>query len=208
MKITCLVSQLLVLCFFTTLSARRLSAADVFAALDSSSLAGDFLEENKVLEGEWTGGKNFTPKACARGFYSFRVKAKGTLDKVKMDLTGDNEMDVYGKVSDAYGRVSGEYLGDYSACQNVAGWLGIGIDSIEVKTKVHVTDESDKIKLKVYQLKLGRLRLGKHVPDWFENLATRSVNKALIYVWKTQLGDWLSARLGDYINSLKDKRGL
>ena len=119
--------QLLVLSlFFNVLSAQATS-------LDTSLMAGDFLKDNKILEGRWFGGKNFTGNLC-RSFYSFRVGARGYIDKVEMNLGVDNEMDVYGSLSNAHAKVEGEYLGDYSACQNATGWLGIGVDKIEATT--------------------------------------------------------------------------
>lgn len=173
-----------------------------------SAMAGDFLNENKILEGSWLGGQNFTPNLCPRGFYTSKVEARARVNEVKMDLASDNTMDVYGSLVEAYGRVEGEYLGDYSACQNVGGWLGVGIDRIDVRAKITVPDDSPEVTVRVYSLKLGRIHLGSYVPEWFESLVTDSINQAFVYLWETQLGDWLNQNISYYFNSIKDKRGL
>ncbi len=194
--------QLLVLSlFFNVLSAQATS-------LDTSLMAGDFLKDNKILEGRWFGGKNFTGNLC-RSFYSFRVGARGYVDKVEMNLGADNEMDVYGSLSNAHAKVEGEYLGDYSACQNATGWLGIGVDKIEVRSKVHVPEDSvSPLTVKVYYLKLGGVHLGKYAPEWFEKFVGNSLNSSFAYIWQTCLGNWMNQYLSDYINSLKPQRGL
>ncbi len=171
-------------------------------------LSGDFIKENKVLKGSWSGGKNFTPRACSRGFYIGRAKVKGLFENVKMELLDENVMDVYASIVDVYARVEGEYLGDYSACQNVSGWLGVLADRIEVQAKVTIPDSSDKVKIKVSLVKLGHLHFGNYVPKWFENLATDSLNQALVQIWKTCLGEWLNQRFSDYFNGLHGKRGI
>jgi len=173
-----------------------------------SIMSGDFLQEHKSLEGNWFGGKNFTPKLCPRGFYLSRAKIKGLFEKVKMDLSAENEMDIYASIVDAMGRVEGEYLGDLSSCLNVAASAGISSDRVEVRAKVTIPDNSDKVSVKVYFLKVGHLKFGNYVPRWFEDLATDSLNQALVYVWQTCLGDWLNQRFSDYFNSLQDKRGI
>jgi hypothetical protein len=174
----------------------------------TSEMAGDFLNENKILEGSWLGGQNFTPNLCPRGFYTSKVDARAKVNQVKMDLASDNVMDVYGSLVEAYGRVEGEYLGDYSACQNAWGWLGVGIDRIDVRAKITVPDDSSQVTVRVYSLKLGRIHLGEYVPQWFEGLVTDSINQAFVYVWETRLGDWLNQNITYYFNSIKDKRGL
>ncbi|MFM8316440.1 MAG: hypothetical protein ACKOA8_19340, partial [Deltaproteobacteria bacterium] len=153
-------------------------------------------------------GRNFTPNVCSRGFYSLRVKGRAFLEKVEMNLQSDNELDVYGSLSNAYGRVEGDYLGDYSACQNASGWLGVGVDSIKVRAKVTVPDDDSKVTVKVYSVILGRVHLGDYAPEWFESISTECLNRAFTYIWTTRLGDWLNQYLSDYFNSLKDKRGI
>ena len=190
--------------FIGLISSHSLFAFD----LKASEMAGDFLEDNKIIEGTWFGGQNFTPNLCPRGFYSSRVKAQARVNQVKMDLASDNVMDVYGSLVDAHGYVEGEYLGDYSACQNVGGWLGVGVDRIDVRAKITVPDDSSKVTIRVYSLKLGRLHLGSYVPQWFENFVTDSVNQAFVYVWQTRLGEWLNENITYYFNSIKDKRAL
>jgi len=173
-----------------------------------SIMSGDFLQEHKSLEGKWFGGKNFTPKLCPRGFYMGRAQIRGLFETVKMDLASDNVMDIYASIVDASGRVEGEYLGDYSSCLNVGASAGISADRVEVRAKVTVPDNSDRVAVKVYFLKVGRLRFGNYIPEWFEVLATDSLNQALVFVWQTCVGDWLNHRFSDYFNSLQDKRGI
>ncbi|NBY19907.1 hypothetical protein EBQ74_06605 [bacterium] len=173
-----------------------------------SIMSGDFLKEHKSLEGNWFGGKNFTPRLCPRGFYTGRAKVKGLFENVKMDLSAENEMDIYASIVDASGRVEGEYLGDLSSCLNVSASGSIAADRVEVRAKVTIPDNAEKVSVKVYYLKVGRLDFGKFVPTWFEQMATDSLNQALVYVWQTCLGEWLNQRFSDYFNSLQDKRGI
>ena len=177
-------------------------------AFDTQQLAGKFLNENKRIEGKWFGGRNFTPSLCSRGFYLGRAEFTSRLDEIKMDLSGDNQLDISAFLSDAYGRVEGDYLGDYSGCVNASGWLGAGIESIALKAKVTMREDSPNVDVKVYYAKLGRLRLGRYCPEWLERFLTDSLNKALVNIWETRLGDWLNDYVTDYFNSIKDKRGL
>ena len=69
-------------------------------------------------------------------------------------------------------------------------------------------EDSPNVDVKVYYAKLGRLRLGRYCPEWLERFLTDSLNKALVNIWETRLGDWLNDYVTDYFNSIKDKRGL
>lgn len=178
-------------------------------ALDTQLMEGDFLGENKKIEGSWWGGKNFTPKACSHlGFYLGRAHLSAVVDQIRMDLSGDNEMNISATLRQGYGRIEGEYLGDLSACLAVSGWLGVGTESIDVKAKVKMSEENSNVTVKVYHLKFGRLNLGRYCPEFLTNFLTDSLNKAFVYIWETQVGDWVNKYLTDYFNSLKDKRGI
>lgn len=186
-----------------------LTVTSMGRALDTQLLEGDFLSENKKIEGSWWGGKNFTPKVCSNlGFYIGRAKLSAVVDQIRMDLSGDNEMNVEATLRQGYGRVEGEYLGDLSGCMAVSGWLGVGTESVDIRAKVTMSEESSNVTVKVYHLKFGRLSLGRYCPDFLANFLTDSLNKAFVYIWETQLGDWLNKYLTDYFNSLKDRRGV
>lgn len=177
-------------------------------SVDSQSLEGSFLDENKQIAGSWWGGKNFTPKMCSSGFYIGRAKFSAVVDRIKMDLSDDNVMNISAVLRQGYAKVEGEYLGDLSACIATSGWLGVGTDSIDVRALAKMSEESSDITVKVYHLKFGRLSLGRYCPEFLEKFLTDSLNKAFVYIWETRLGDWINEYLTDYFNSLKEKRGI
>jgi hypothetical protein len=185
-----------------------LAATSVGSAAEKFDLQGNFLKENKKIGGSWYGGKNFTPDWCSRGFYSARAKFSAVLQTIKMELKEDNKMEITATLSQGYARVDGDYLGDLSGCWNVSGWLGVGTDSLDVRALVTVMEDSPNVNVKVYQVKFGHLRLGRYCPEWLETWLTDSLNKTVVYIWETRLGDWLNQHTTDYFNSLKDKRGI
>jgi len=187
-----------------------LLATSVGKAAENLTLEENFLEGNKKIEGSWFGGKNFTPNGCSRGFYSARAKFSAVLQKIKIDLTEENTVNIAAILSQGYVRVDGDYLGDLSGCWNASGWIGAGIDSIDIRARVLVKtlEDSPKVDVEVYHVNFGHLRLGSYCPEWLEIWLTDSLNKATVYIWKTKLGDWLNRHATDYFNSLKDKRKL
>lgn len=195
-------SSSVVLSLFLAVSITQVSFStqlESFLDLDTELMASDYVRKNQVLKGGWTVGNEWKGVVCP-GSYRFRFFAQGVLEKVNFEPKSDTVMEVSGRIGTGKASVDGKYKSELSFCNNLQGGLGIGADSIEVRSLVEMDDNSPRMNITVQEIKFGTIHIGNSLPAWFEEVLTHELNRGLAALWKTSLGNWIQARINDYIN--------
>lgn len=171
-------------------------------ALAVDRLGQDFVFDNKEFRGSWVTQKRWGGLLCDGG-YQYRLNLYGLTHQLDFEIVDDNSILGVAELRDVYGGVKGRYLSDLSGCLPLKGWLGVSADNVRIRVKVTLGGANpEDIKIRVLETKFGTIHLGELFPDWFEELATDLLNDALVEIWPSQLGEWLSAQV---TKVLKDK---
>lgn len=158
-------------------------------------------EETQRLEGDWKGAQEWSGKLC-RSYYRYNVQMKGDIERLEFDLDEAGGLAMTGELRRIDGYGNGAYRSDYTACIPFKGGSKLQSDWAKVKAKVTFggTGETlNDIQIRVLSTEMGHIHLGKAFPAWFERLFTSTVNKALGKLWASKLGDWVNAKITQYV---------
>jgi hypothetical protein len=150
---------------------------------------------DQKFDGKWKEKQTWKGRLCT-GSYQYTTFLKIGVKRVDFDLKEGYGV-VTADVENIYARAEGNYRSSATFCVPAGGWLGASIPWGRLKTEVHF-DESGELKnarLKIVSTQVGRIEMGRYVPAWFEDFFTGVVNRALVVVWNSKLGSWLSEKV-------------
>lgn len=189
---------LLVLIFLTASGpARGVNPSD----LNWKQANYDFQKQNHQLTGTFNGAEKWNGTLCD-GSYDYAVTLGADLETVDFELNDNGTIAIYANLKDLYSAAQGYYRSERSLCVPLKGWSGVGLDRAEIFVEAAFQGEGENlndIKVRVVATKLGRLHLGNAVPAWFEQFVTGMLNKALVKIWTSKLGEWISLQISDMI---------
>lgn len=171
-------------------------------ALPLGRMGNDFVLDQKQFKGDWQDGKQWQGTLCD-GEYQYKVNLNGETNKLDFEIADETSLIAFADLRQVYAGLNGFYKSSYTACLPMGGWLGVLADSVYIRVKVTLGGEDPTdVKVSVLETKFGTIHMGDFVPTWFEEFATDLVNRALVKIWPSRLGQWLSGKLGEI---LKDK---
>ncbi len=163
----------------------------------------DLKTAKQHLEKDWKDSSRWKGTLCD-GRYDYLVKVKADLLKVDFELDPDGVMFADTLFEKIYGGAKGSYRSQKSACIPLSGWTGINIDNAKVRARITFTgtgESLEDVEVRIVSTQLGTVHLGTAVPAWFEDFLTRQLNRALTWVWKHELGDWISKKVTSIVKS-------
>lgn len=192
--------------FFGILVLAFLSISAMASAVDPSDLNWheahyDFQKQNHQLSGSFNGAEKWGGTVC-NGKYDYNVSFGADLETVDFELNDNGTIAVYADLRDIFGGANGLYWGERSLCVPLKGWTGIGMDRAEIFVEAAFQGDGENmndIRVRIVATKFGALHLGKGVPAWFERFLQGLFNKALVKVWSSKLGEWISNQISDII---------
>lgn len=160
----------------------------------------DLKEEMRRFEGAWSAENHWKKLGC-HGAYHVRADGAATLKDLKFDIL-ENSAKITATVSDAHFNLSGDYRGASTLCRTVdVGFLIRAYDIVFVAEIFQAgTEEKPEIRVVVRSSLIGRIVLGKKVPDWVNHLVTSWVNRGLAYVWESSIGEKINKLLSKNVN--------
>lgn len=100
---------------------------------------------------------------------------------------------------DLYAYVDGTHKSSYSACVPISGWLGASTENARVLAIIDIGEDVDlkDLRIRITATRIGRLDIGGAwvVPNWFRDFLTRLTNRALGYMWSSELGEWINEKI-------------
>lgn len=171
--------------------------------LEEMFSSNGFTIEQDRFRGDFETSDSWRGKLCD-GSYKFKGLLAGRVAKLKMDLTEEGTVDVSAELDQISGNVSGNYRSDATLCVPLSKTLKAEVDWFTAEAKVWLIPEGEegafRLKVRIQKTALGQIHFPSGlVPNWLEQLLTRLVDKGLNVVWKTQLGDWIGDKVGEYL---------
>lgn len=189
-----------VLVLSVTVQSPAIAAYGGMFGAEWGNLGGDFKFDNERFRGHWSESQQWTGTFCD-GSYSYNIDLEGLTHSVDFEVNDENSITAKAELRDIHFGVDGNYRSSYSACLTLGGWLGVSTDYVKVRARAELGGgESLKdIKVQIQSTEFGTIHMGRWVPDWFESFVTGMVNRALVRVWRSRLGDWISAKVTEQL---------
>lgn len=166
---------------------------------------------NDKLTGEVGDSNQWASSTCwGAAYYFYWVTYGADLEDLQIELNDAGGVDVSAKLKNLEGHATGTYRSGSTFCLPLGGTIGIGFQWATAKAQVTFGNSSElkDLKVKVTQLELGKIELGRWVPNWFEDFLTGLANRSLRTLWSSWLGDWLNRKISDLIReNLPEEKG-
>lgn len=173
--------------------------------LGLSGMGPEFLKENEELRHTWRGQKQWDGFFCDGG-YSYALALQALVDDIDFKLRSETEIEVVAKLTDLVVKAKGRYRSELSACVPVSGAGSARSDWLEIKSLIRGSD-ADSLSVSIQSTRFAKIELSSWVPSWFEEFFTDLVNRALVEVWDSKLGDWIDRKLGEKLKELVGDEG-
>ncbi len=160
-----------------------------------------FQKENHWITGKFNGVDQWPGRLC-QGHYEYDVTLGAEFTNLDFVLNDNGSLSVYAELRDLYAVTEGTYRSQATLCIPLHGWKGIGVDRAQLffeATFEGKAEDMTDVRIKVVATKLGTLHLGSAVPAWFERFLTGLLNRALVNIWTSRVGEWLSGQISAII---------
>ncbi len=166
-----------------------------------SLFQSDLKEEMRRFDGNWSAENHWRKFGC-NGAYHVNVDGGTTLNDIKFEVQENGSAKITAFLTDGVANVRGDYRGASTFCQAVAVGFVVRAYDIVFESDIYQagTEEKPEIKVVVRKTRFGRIVLGKHVPDWVNQLVTTWVNRGLSAIWESSIGTKLNNLISKNLN--------